>query len=232
MIVFGFYALTAICVLWVSFVLSYHKSEGIAYRTFAKSLAFQMVWLAYIYFVSNTGITAVTGLPPRIVVFFLVPALSGVILFNSLNITKAVIEKIPLKNIVMIQTFRIAVEILLYLSALKMIIPREATFEGNNFDIVIGITAPVVSYLLVYKKLSVNLFRMWNFAGLATLAIVVGTFMTKLFVPAFQLPNADSMVAQFGRAPFTFLPGYLMPLAVGLTIMSLKKAKSIRNPLS
>ncbi len=227
MIAIGFYLLTALCVVLVSLLLASSENKPFETKRFGIALTVQLGWLAYIFFISNAGLTAVPGIPPRIVEFLVAPALIGIILFNTLKSTSHIIVQTPLKNIVLLQSFRIVVEILLFLSAKALIVPKEVTFEGNNYDIVIGITAPIISILIVQNKISPMLFRIWNFAGLATLAIVVTTFMAKLFLPTFKLPNADAMIAQFGNAPFTFLPGYLMPLAVGLTIMALKKSKSI-----
>ena len=50
------------------------------------------------------------------------------------------------------QSFRIAVELLLLLAFLRNELPLQMTFEGRNFDILSGILAIPVGYLLAKGK--------------------------------------------------------------------------------
>ncbi len=50
-----------------------------------------------------------------------------------------------------LHTVRLPIEIILFKLYLNKMIPQLMTFEGRNFDIVIGITAPIVGYLYLKK---------------------------------------------------------------------------------
>ena len=53
-----------------------------------------------------------------------------------------------------LHTLRLPIEIILFKLYLNKMIPQLMTFEGRNFDIVIGITAPIVGYLYLKKRIS------------------------------------------------------------------------------
>lgn len=91
--------------------------------------------------------------------------------------------------------------------------PRQMTVEGNNFDILPGITAVFIYYFgFVKKKLSDRLLLIWNMVSLAILTITIT--IAVLAVPtifqqiAFDQPN--TAVLYF---PFILLPAIVAPLA-------------------
>ena len=61
-----------------------------------------------------------------------------------------------------LQTVRLPIEIILFKLYLNKMIPQLMTFEGRNFDIVIGITAPIVGYLYLKKRISKIKLIAWN----------------------------------------------------------------------
>ncbi len=97
------------------------------------------------------------------------------------------------------------------------------TFEGRNFDILAGITAPIIAYLaFTQKKISRNGLLIWNFICLALLAnIVVNAFLS---VPspvqqfAFDQPNIAILYV-----PFSWLPTFVVPVVLFAHLASIQQ---------
>lgn len=133
-----------------------------------------------------------------------------------------VLRRIPPHRIIQLQSFRIFVELLLWVLFIDELLPKQMTFEGRNFDIIAGITAPVVAYLAAKNRLSNTVLIVWNFAGLALLAniVTVAILSTPSPIRVFFEEPANTIVAYF---PISLLPGILVPLAYTLHLFSLKQ---------
>ncbi len=183
-------------------------------------------WLAYVSAISFTGILKTTALPPRIPLLLILPCFAFVFWFFRSTRLRAVIAATPGHWLVYAQSFRIVVELSLHALYLKGLLPRAATFEGYNFEIVIGITALVVGYLgFTRKTLPRTIIVLWNCAGLLTLAIVVFLILSHVYFPQIYTNPAPVSINDFGSFPYTLLAGFLMPLAVFMHVFSLVKAR-------
>jgi hypothetical protein len=182
------------------------------------------VWLGVITVLSLAGFYNSTALPPRVPLFLVFPAFAFTGFFFLSGKNKQLIAAVPPSWPVYFQSFRIVVELLLLGLALKGLIPKEASFEGYNFDVAIGLTAPVVGWLAFSKKvIGKGVLRLWNIAGFCTLAIVVFIFISHAYFPQVW-HKQESIISQgFGLFPYTYLAGFLMPAAVFMHVLSLKK---------
>jgi hypothetical protein len=135
------------------------------------------------------------------------------VLFNTTK-GKFFIDRLSLKTLTLFHIIRIPVELtLLWLFASKAI-PKLMTFEGRNFDILSGISAPIVYYFVFVKKsFGKTVLLAWNFICLLlVLNIAVNAILSapgKLQQFGFDQPNIA--ILQF---PFVFLPSLLVPLVV------------------
>ncbi|QYO64634.1 hypothetical protein [Leptolyngbya sp. 7M] len=143
------------------------------------------------------------SLPPRLLIFGPLPAFLFVIAFLSFD--RETVARLPLTILTLIHVIRIPVEFVLHSLYYEGGIPREMTFEGWNFDIATGITAPI-AYLLAFGKEGVNkpLLIGWNLAGLFLLAVIVITAVFAFPFP-FQkqrpLWRVDQTCPATGSAP-------------------------------
>ena len=64
-------------------------------------------------------------------------------------------------------------EIVLLQFSLYGQVPELMTFEGRNFDILIGITAPIIGYLVVKHKIRKKGVLMWNTVGLVLILSIL-----------------------------------------------------------
>jgi len=86
------------------------------------------------------------------------------------------------------------------------------TFEGNNLDILSGISAPVIYYLVfVRKKYARRTLLVWNILCLLLLLNIVITAILAVPYPfqqlAFDQPNQAVLYL-----PYIWLPAFIVPV--------------------
>lgn len=187
------------------------------------SITVFIVWLLYAGVLGYQGIIAFKSPPGPVFVLLPVIVFTFTFLVRHPGVKKFALET-PVALLVGLQVFRVFVEIALHELFLHRLIPRMLTFEGANFDILTGLSAPLVAWLYATRRISATAVRVWNWAGIALLANVVLRFLLT-FTGVFrtEIPNRG-----IGIFPFTFLPGFLVPLALCLHVLllrSLPKAK-------
>ena len=137
-------------------------------------------------------------------------------------------DGLPLLHLTYVNVVRIPVEIVLYWLYLNKAVPELMTFAGSNFDILAGISAPLVAYVGLRKqKLSKKVVLWWNIAALALLLnIVIHAVLSAPFVfqqLAFDQPNIG--VLYF---PFVWLPAFIVPVVLFGHLVSIRQF-TIRN---
>ena len=196
-----------------------------------RTIFFLAGWLIYISIISFTGIFTIASLPPRIPLLLVLPAFLFMLFFFASGKFKAIIHATHQPGLVYMQSFRVAVELLIWGLFLNGILPQAATFDGYNFDILIGLTAPLVAYFFFNRgSMHKGVFIAWNFIGLITLGVVVFILLRHAYFPASGNALGPVILTKgLGIFPYTFLPGFLMPLAVFLHIFSILKALKIHH---
>jgi hypothetical protein len=153
------------------------------------------------------------SLPPRFV-WMLAPAFLLIIFLFVTAKGKQFIDQLSLKWLTLLHTIRIPVEITLLALAIAHYVPFSMTFEESNFDILSGISAPLLWFFIFrLKKGNRTLLLGWNFICLALLFNVVITALLSAKTPfqqfAFDQPNIG--IAYF---PFVLLPAVVVPLVL------------------
>jgi hypothetical protein len=133
-----------------------------------------------------------------------------------------ILSNIPEQNLIRLQSFRFFVEILLWMLFIDGILPKQMSFEGRNFDVLAGITAPIIAWLIASNKISKTGLIVWNLVGLGLLSNIVSIAILSTPTPVriFMNEPANTIVAYF---PVSFLPGLLVPLAYTLHLFSLRQ---------
>jgi hypothetical protein len=138
---------------------------------------------------------------------------------------KEILNHIPAENLVRLQGFRILVELLLWALFAASVLPRQMSFEGRNFDVLSGISALIIAWLITHKRIGRAGLIIWNIAGLALLINIVAIAVLSTPSPwrIFMEEPSNTIVTYF---PICWLPGFLVPLAYTLHFFSLKKTLS------
>ncbi len=152
--------------------------------------------------------------PPKIVLLGILPIILTIMLLFLTSKGRQFMDSLPLKNLTYLNIVRIPVEIVLFWLFLNKLIPELMTFEGRNFDIIAGITAPFVAYFgLTKHKLSRPKILIWNFVCLGLLINIVLNDLLSAPSPiqkfAFDQPNIAILYF-----PFSWLPTFIVPIVL------------------
>ena len=163
-----------------------------------------------------------TSFPPKFLLLIIPPLLTIVILFTTKK-GQNFIDSLPLINLTYLNIVRIPVELVLYWLFLNKTVPELMTFAGRNFDILAGITAPIVAYFgLQQQKFDRKIILIWNFIALALLLnIVINAVLSAPF--AFQKFAFDQPNIAVLNFPFSWLPAYLVPTVLFGHLVSIRK---------
>lgn len=176
-----------------------------------------------------TAILGITGfyrqgfqMPPR----FLFLVGPGIVLTLVLLFTRrgrAFLSTVDIGDLTLLQTVRVPVELTLFLLYEASVIPRIMTFEGSNFDLLTGLSAPLVYYLVLQRKtLSPSWLLAWNFLGLLLLFTIMAIAILSLQTP-FQRFGLDQPNIGVTYFPYVWLPGIIVPAALFSHLVSIRK---------
>ncbi|MET3501373.1 hypothetical protein ABIC45_002985 [Mucilaginibacter rubeus] len=133
------------------------------------------------------------------------------------------IDSLNIKTLTILHIIRIPVEIILLWLFVHQAIPQAMTFEGENFDILSGLTAPVIYYLgFIKKQLNKTVLIIWNVTCILLLLNVVVSAVLSL--PArFQNFGFEQPNIAVGYFPFLLLPAILVPLVLFANAASIRQ---------
>lgn len=177
-------------------------------------VAVSLVWVFFLGFLAFNGFFLILfTAPPRIIVAAAPPMLAVILLF-VLPKGRALLDSFDQKWLTYLHTIRIPVEIILFLLFLNGLVPQIMTFEGRNFDILAGLTAPIVAYFGYTKpKLGKSFLLFWNAICLVLLFNIVANaaLSTPSDFQMFALEQPNIAVLYF---PFIWLPGFIVPVVL------------------
>ena len=223
----GFIILTIVS--FVFLFLEIKKAVNLSQWSSSKKTKFAatilIAWLVWILFV---GAWSLSGRMSNFQIFplnmmpVLVVPLIAILLFIFSKTGKEILISIPTENIIRLQAFRFFVELLLWGLYLENQAPIQMTFEGRNLDVLSGLSAPVIAFLIAKGKISKTGLVIWNLACLGLLVNIVTVAILSMPTPFrfFMNDPSSTIVTEF---PVSWLPGLLVPLAYGLHFLSLRQ---------
>jgi hypothetical protein len=169
-------------------------------------------------YANNTNV-----MPPRIFLLGILPGVLVLILLLTIPASRRAIVKLPLLQLTYLHAIRVPVELVLYGLCMHKAIPEIMTFEGRNFDILAGLTAPLVACWGIGKrKMAKAALLVWNFASLGLLINIIVHALLSAPSPfqqlAFHQPNVAILYF-----PFHWLPTVIVPIVLFAHIAAIKK---------
>lgn len=121
------------------------------------------------------------------------------------------LRQLPLSRLTSLHTVRVPVELTLYGLYVYHQVPQLMTFEGRNYDILAGLTAPVAAYYAFGQRpLPSGWLLAWNVAALGLVLNIVIHAVLSAPLPfqqlAFDQPNVGVL-----KLPYIWLPGIIVP---------------------
>ena len=186
------------------------------------TLSALMGWLLLTGALTHKGFFEHIGMPPRLMLF-VAPILILILVLLILPKTRAFLLRMPITTLTYIHLVRVPVEICLWWLFEAGLVAEEMTFEGANFDILAGITAPFAGVFLVGKKSS-NKFGaiVWNLVSLGLLLNIVirAISLTPYF---YDGSGTELMNTAIFYVPFVWLPLFVVPAVLFSHLVSLVK---------
>jgi hypothetical protein len=182
--------------------------------------AFTVLWLIVQAVLALTGFfQKFDVLPPRTFAFGPLPFFVVTIVY--LVFFRKFLASLPLTVLTWIHVIRIPVELCLLFLFQNSLVPIEMTFEGRNFDILSGITAPIIYYLAFRNgKVNRSLLIAWNLAALALLTNIV-TIAVLAFPSPFQAVGLHQPNIGVTYFPYVWLPAVIVPIVFFCHLTSL-----------
>lgn len=163
-----------------------------------------------------------TGVPPRFALSLMPPVLLILILFVTKK-GRVFLGSFNAKTLTLLHTVRIPVELTLYWLFLHKGLPEIMTFEGRNFDILCGLTAPLVYYFgFIKNALSKEVLLAWNIICLILVINIVATAI--LSAPfAFQKFGFEQPNIALLYFPYVWLPSFVVPCVLLAHLINIRQ---------
>ena len=163
------------------------------------------------------------SIPPKIFLFGVLPNIIAIIWLFISKTGKRFIDNLPIEKLTFLNLVRIPVELVLLWLFLNALIPQIMTFEGWNFDIIMGITTPIIIYYgFIKEKINRKFILIWNIIGFILLLFIFVIALLSAPFPlqklAFDQPNIGLLYF-----PFSWLPTFIVPIVIFGHLVSIRK---------
>ncbi|MBI3233057.1 MAG: hypothetical protein HYZ42_03285 [Bacteroidetes bacterium] len=187
------------------------------------TLAILTAWIVIQGLIGYTGFYTYTqSIPPRFLLLVMPPMLFIIALFSTKK-GRQYIDQLDPSKLTILHTVRIPVELVLFGLYIYKMIPELMTFEGRNFDILSGISAPIIYYFGYHKKtLSNKIMVLWNLVCLALLVNIIASAVLSAETPLQQLAFDQPNKAVF-YFPYLWLPCSIVPVVLFSHLVCLRK---------
>ncbi|MEX0313944.1 MAG: hypothetical protein AB3N18_07185 [Allomuricauda sp.] len=176
-------------------------------------------WLALQFFIWKTGFYYDLSFPPRIPLFMVLPVFLFIMTFIIRNRNHKIFASIPIAFPIAAQSFRAVIEVLFYFTFINGILPVQVTFEGANYDVLIGISAVPMAMYASRPNASKKVLLAWNIIGILVVLFAAFTFISSFYFPSIW--GNTGIPLEFNQFPYLLLPTFLMPFAVFLHVLSI-----------
>jgi hypothetical protein len=194
------------------------------------TLVASAAWMTVTWAVAASGIlTDWQRTPPPFGILVLaIIALGFGLAFSRLGTRLATC--LPLWLLVAVQGFRLPLEVAMHAMYERGVMPVQMSYSGRNFDIVTGVTAIAVAWLVWSGRAGHRLVLAWNVVGSLLLVNVVTVAI--LGTPKFQYFGPDHVNVWVLRPPFVWLPAVMVLAALSGHLIIFRALRRSSTPSS
>ena len=171
------------------------------------------VWMFAWWMVASTGVLRQWDATPPPFAAVVIGVVAMALLIAGSGYGKRLGAGIPLWILVVIQGFRLPLELAMHSMYENGIMPEQMSYSGQNFDIITGVTALMIAPILRTGRAR-GLAVAWNAVGFALLVNVV--VVAILSTPRFQYfgPEPERLNTFVTYPPFVWLPTVMVTAAL------------------
>lgn len=224
-----FLAIVAAAVGFIFYAVNFVASGK---RNFTPTIILTLLcaWIFLVSILTFNGFFLDFSSPPRLMIFVGVTIVTIIVLL-AFKKTRRFLNKMPITTLTYIHIIRVPVEMVLLWLGIIGAIGMEMTFEGANFDIISGITAPFVGVFMIGSRSKNRIGAIiWNFAALALLFNIVIRAIS--YTPYFYEYTAGGQPANIAvfYFPFVLLPTLIVPIVFFSHVVSLNQLLFVKEP--
>ena len=216
-LVFG---LTTIVTVWFFYLATKNSTT---------TLVILILWLIVQAVIGLSGFYTVTDtMPPRFLLLVLPPLLFIIGLFVTVK-GRQYLDSLDTKFLTILHIIRIPVELVLFWLFINKAVPKLMTFEGRNFDILSGLTAPVIFYFgFIKQQIDKKIILLWNIIclGLLINIVVIAVLSAPFPFQKFAFDQPNIAVLYF---PFVWLPCCVVPLVLLSHLATIRQLLNRKN---
>jgi len=165
-----------------------------------------------------TGVAAASGVlgewertpPPFMLLMVAVVVVAVALAFGPVG--RRFAAGLSLPALVAVQSFRLPLELAMHRMYERGIMPIQMSYAGRNFDVITGLTAIGVAWLVATGRAGRGLVAIWNVMGLALLTNIV--VIALVSTPRFRLFGDRQLNVWVTYAPFVWLPAVMVLTAL------------------
>ncbi|HKU36858.1 MAG TPA: hypothetical protein VJR89_01890, partial [Polyangiales bacterium] len=175
------------------------------------ALGGSLIWMGLTGGLAAAGVLARFDVRPPPMAFLFAATIAMGIALGVSRVGGRIAEALPLHVLVMVQGFRLPLELIMHAAANEGTMPTVMSYSGYNYDIVTGASALLVG-LLLQRGAPRTLAYAWNAMGVVLLGVIIGVaFLSSPLVRAFGDDQLNTWVAY---VPFVWLPAILVVCAI------------------
>ena len=216
-VILAFVIIPVLLVLQLAAAVSYasqrlDEPDGLRRSAMIGTLVIAALWMALTWMAAKSGVLLQWDAtpPPFALLVLAIAGLAATIAFTPYG-TRLVLG-LPLWTLIAIQGFRLPLELAMHGMYERGIMPEQMSFSGRNFDILSGISALLVAWLVATGRCGRRVALAWNILGLALLLNIVGIAIAS--TPRFQLFGPERLNTWVMYPPFVWLPAIMVLAAL------------------
>jgi hypothetical protein len=184
------------------------------------------VWLGYAGAMGYFGIVGDPARMPPGILIMLAPIIAFVVVVLGRSpVGRGLASAVPLAVIIALQTFRVGVEATLSSLHAAALTPRLLTLAGGNVEILVGLSAPVIALIATRGAAGRRMVLAWNVIGLLSLLNVAARAVLTAPGPL-NFIHAEAPNVAMGMFPFSYIPGFMAPLAMMLHVLTFRALRA------
>lgn len=206
----------------IATIVAVTLARTLSTRGAVAGLGFLTLWLGYATALGYAGVVGNQSLPVPGVFILVAP----IVVFVSIVLVRSLVgghlaSRIPLALLIGLQAFRIGVELTLHRLWELGSVPKLMTLGGSNIEILIGLSAPLFAWIATRGSGGRRIALLWNVVGFASLLNVAARAVLTAPGPL-NIVHGDVLNTALGTFPYTFIPGFMAPLAMMLHVLTFR----------
>jgi hypothetical protein len=203
-----------VALLWGTHTASrrLNEDDGTRRRAVLVTVVGAAVWMTATWRAAESGVLRLWYATPPPFALFVVAILSVTAALACTGYGRRLALGLPLWALIGIQGFRLPLELAMHALHERGIMPEQMSYSGRNFDIVTGITALIVAWLVFSGLVGRRVVLTWNVLGLLLVLNVVTVGI--LSTPRFRLFGDDRVNVFITYPPFIWLPAMMVLAAL------------------